>query len=298
MGELLIQVHKVIRDLRSSWYFRVWALLWVICLIMGFVALGILGQKSEASMKYPTMNTWIENATSLTFPRFHIRTQGSETIKRLECSRNNVVIQNLACDLPQGVPLGSVAASNNCIAVHSDTIEVTNNPNSPLGDVMIYCSLTTEGSNPGSLVVWGLEGQNVGPFGPNAFSGIYIGPNNNSWVVLEKRTVHESVHLPRQTQWSRSLIYHTNGQVPGFYGITTIMGSFYVQHMEPDDVFDGWKAFGNIGGFIFMLVVVHTIVMLLVGIVFENRSEFIKGQTLDDKEMSSQKSPLLNGTHD
>jgi len=243
----------------------------------------ILGMESIASKKLPVMNTWIENATHLTFPRFHFKTQGNEYIQGIDCLRNNVVIPTGVCNLTE---LGeSPPGLSNCIAVHADTITVENKRKSPLGDVEVYCMVKTVGSSNNSLLEWGLEGMNVGPFGPNAFSGVYILPTQNAWVLLEQRTIHPSKHLPRQTQWSRSLVYHTSESQSGYYGVTTIIGTFYVEHMEPADVYDGWRSFSDIGGFMFFLCVIHTILMLAVGIIFENNSKFLN-KTSDENELS------------
>jgi len=289
MGEFKKHLTLLFRDIRSSWYFRVWGLLWIVCFIIALVGFAILGEDAAKSQKRQYMDTWIENATQLTFPRFHLKTQSTEYIQSLECYRNNVQIKTMAC-APAANP------EPQCLAVNSDSVTVENKPGSPLGDVMIYCLLHTNGSTNNSLVTWGLEGQDVGPYGPNAFSGLYILPNENAWVLLEQRTIHQTKHNPTQTQWSRSLVYHTTTSKFGWYGITTIIGSFWVTHMEPTDVYDGWKSLSDMGGFMFVLVVIHTVLMLLVGIVMENNSAFLHGAEGDQElsyPSSSAKSPLL-----
>jgi len=285
MGELKKQISHLLRDIKNSWYFRVWGILWLVCFIISLVAFGILGKESSQSQSRQYMDQWIENATHLTYPRFHLRTQSTEYIQSLKCYRNNIEIPTLPCGLLAN-------PEPQCLAVNSDSITVENKYNQPLGDLMVYCQLHTNGSTNNSLVTWGLEGQDVGPFGPNAFSGLYILPNDNSWVLLEQRTIHQTRKLPTEIQWSRSLVYHTSDYKAGWYGITTIIGSFYVTHLEPTDVYDGWKSVSDFGGFMFALVVIHTMIMLFVGIVFENNSSLLKGSSHDDNELS-QRTPLV-----
>jgi len=288
MGEIKKHFILLLRDIKNSWYFRVWGLLWFVCFILSFVAIGILGKESQVSQTRQYMDSWIENATQLTYPRFHVRTQSTEYIQSLKCYRNNQDIPTIPCAATLGAN-----PEPQCLAVNSDSITVYNDIKNPLGDLMIYCLLHTNGTTNNSLVTWGLEGQDVGPFGPNAFSGLYILPNDNAWVLLEQRTIHQSKQVPRQIQWSRSLVYHTSTFRPGWYGFTTIIGSFYVTHLEPTDVYDGWKSLSDMGGFMFALVVIHTILMLLVGIIMENNSSFLHGGNSEENELS-QRSPLIS----
>jgi hypothetical protein len=53
------------------------------------------------------------------------------------------------------------------------------------------------------------------------------------------------------------------------------MGSFDVRYIREVDTFNGWQSVGAIGGFVFFLVLLHSVFMFLVGFCLENNSKFL-----------------------
>jgi len=91
------------------------------------------------------------------------------------------------------------------------------------------------------------------------------------------------------TDWDRSLLYHSTVSVPGQYYIEVIIGSYNVWHIDQTDVYNGVMAMGDIGGFAFFLLVIHSIIMLFVGLCFLNNSTFLKNTGSDSTDYSQLK---------
>lgn len=138
------------------------------------------------------------------------------------------------------------------------------------------------------LIAWELDGdlQNTAYYGHHHHS-VWIAPNNNAWVMIEKAVVKYK-GKPPATEWGRDLLYHsTESTVFGQYNIATILGTFRVAHLEQQDSYNGWMALGGIGGFAYFLIILHTIIMIAVGIVFTNDSKFLLGSGESSEERTS-----------
>jgi hypothetical protein len=74
--------------------------------------------------------------------------------------------------------------------------------------------------------------------------------------------------------------------------VSVIIESFGVEHYEQRSVYNGWMAMGDVGGFAFFLLILHTIVMLGVGVFLANDSRFLHSS---GQEMGSaaEQSPLI-----
>jgi len=112
-------------------------------------------------------------------------------------------------------------------------------------------------------------------FEPKSFPG--------AWVLLRKAvyntdqlTGHDSTGVDF---WHRDLVYHSTATTLGHYSITTMISSFRVEHFEVADTYNGWMAVGDIGGFVFWMVVLHTFAMIMVGLAFPNDSGFLQNKT-------------------
>jgi len=271
MPETAQSVGKIVHDVTHSWYFRIWGSLWVICAIVVFAALIVLANKSNTAAKEHDLRMWIETATQINFPDFHFRTGGGE----------NLTIVAPYCYLMNGPTIPTVPcqgfAQNRCFAVQGTSIAAVYDPNVHSGAVdyqRIYCNFTTAGNTTSGnqLIAWEIEG-NETQVGPNSYAGIWVAPNNLAWIMLEKSVI--GTNNGSEIAWRRNLLYHSTVSVPGVYNTATIIGSFLVNHFVPYDSYNGWMSIGQIGGFAFFLVILHSSVMILMGIFMTNDSKLL-----------------------
>lgn len=59
------------------------------------------------------------------------------------------------------------------------------------------------------------------------------------------------------------------------------IGSFNVMHARDVDEFNGWKGVGDIGGLVFFLYILHTILMIIIGFFVNNDSKFLNRENVD-----------------
>jgi len=240
-----------------------------------FSALIILSKQSNEAEREKDIQLWVENTTAITFPRFHVRLD----------HRSPAVFINNNC-YSSGVPLvpqacqswdGFQPPMNQCIAFNSDEIVGVNDMSRD--DSRISCTVTTtNGTYQGNMMmVFELEGQNVFSWGGNAYAGLWFGPNNNAWIMLEKNLLQATKHHEVFELWSRTLLYHSTASSTGYYNFTVIMGSYFVRHFEPKDTYNGWMTVGNIGGVGFFMVIIHTLAMIILGLFLSNTSTFLSG---------------------
>jgi len=278
MGETTIQIREIIKDLRASWYFRVWAALWVFCAVFSFAVLILDGKHATANKEHPPLEIRIENASEIRFPKFHFLAYDNVKIESLSCLRNSVRVNITSCD-PKYGPFDI------CRQVEGESFIAYNNKSLPEGNVMIFCELDTVGNQ--SMIAFDIVGS--GSFGPNSFTSIWLHPTMDAMILLEKREIIMDEGAPKHTQWSRDLVYRSDMFTNGVYRMNIVIGSFKIEHIKPKVIYNGWMAVGDVGGFAFFLLILHTAVMLVVGVFFENHSHFLKGSR-NEQEMNK---PLL-----
>jgi len=280
-GETLARIKSIGHDLAHSWYFRVWALIWLIMALVVFSGLIILSQNSEVAHSQESIQMWMSNDSTVTYPRFHLR---------LDPMGNEKFIVTPSCFYGLGsmAPLSTYTCAqwhgqnlpmSVCVAFGSETIKVTNMGGN-YNMSMITCQVQTTGVgvNNNTMISLGLEGNNTLSWGGMAFHNTYIAPNNMVWVYLEKNTFQMNKHATVYDMWQKNLVYHSTEWQQGFYNISVIIGSFFVRHFEPMDIYNGWMTVGDIGGIAFFGVILHTIVMIIVGLFLSNSSSFLNGE--------------------
>jgi len=260
---------KIVHDVTNSWYFRIYGSLWAICAILVFAALVVLTQRSNRAAQEDDVRFWIQTVNQMNFPRFHFRFDGNETVLQYNCFlESGTPVATSPCQAWHG----HVFPANQCFAVNADTITAYNN-NSPTDSERIYCNMTTTGNESGNtLIAWEIEGEEI-RIGLSAHISTWIAPNNMAWVMLGKSVI-ATPHGDMEG-WSRSLLYHSTVAVPGYYNVATIIGSFQVVHVKANDSYNGWMSIGQIGGFAFFLVILHSIVMIAIGIFMANDSKLL-----------------------
>jgi len=285
VGNTLHQIGRILHDIKSSWYFRIWGILWLACAVIVAAILIVLTKTSAAEFIQKDVQVWVENATAIQFPRFELRggygVPENEQIISLNCTHNQVPVATSAC--PNEV-------STFCQTVYADSFFTSQVTSSLVfGDERILCYMTTTGNSSvlGNLMAFQIEGSNQQSVGPSSYTSIWIAPNQNAWVMLEKSIWNSASQ--NITDWDRSLLYHSTVSVPGQYYIEVIIGSYNVWHIDQTDVYNGVMAMGDIGGFAFFLLVIHSIIMLFVGLCFLNNSTFLKNTGSDSTDYSQLK---------
>jgi len=283
MGALIENAKLIIDDLKSSWYFRLWCFFWLVCTITVFSSLIILGKRTTKDTEHPELHMWLENATSITFPRYHIRIHSlddstGQVIQSKACYHNKQMIQTSTCPPFRGV---TPPPSNKCFSVMGDSVTANNVwGDFYTGDTIIECNLTTTGEEPdgNNMVVWAEEDPNSANFGGVNSRTAFIGPDSDSWVVIEKEVLDTHEH-GEVTVWHKELVYHSTNFTRGTYRIATVLGSFRVPHFFLQNAYNGWMGLADVGGFAFFSIILHTIVMMFVGICMDNDSRFLKGDS-------------------
>jgi len=272
MGETWIKIQQIAHDLKVSRYFDIWAGVWAIMAIVGFACMIILAQRAQNRLAERDIRIWLENATTINFPQFHVRFGGgeNETIIDQQCTHMGVPLNVMPCQPYRGV----VQPINRCVAINSSSVVANQNI---VNTERIQCTIYTFITPGNSLMAFEFEGQNIATYGGNSYASVWFAANSNAWIMLEK-ALYDSDGNPEITEWHRSLLYHSTAYSPGVYNITVIIGSYAVEHWEQVDSYTGWMSAGDIGGFGFFLVIIHSIIMMIVGVFFKNNAVFLGGK--------------------
>jgi len=272
MATTLDQIRFMIYDLKYSWYFRVWGFIWFVGMVFSFAVLIMLSQRADEAGNELDLKLKVENVSELTYPLFHFRVSNravGELFASKSCVHNGVPVLTGQCQAIDGV----TPSRDTCFSVSSDQVVVTNTPN---GNTDITCYINTTGFQEGgnTMIAWGVEG-NSNVIGPNSYSDLFIAPNDNAHVILRARNFY--VGSQKISNWERSLVYHSSISTPGQYIVKAYIANFIVVDMQREDSYDGYRAMGDIGGFFYFMIILHTFVMILVGACLVNNSKFLGG---------------------
>jgi len=279
MPQLFDNVRLLVEDFKTSWYFRIWSLFWVVCAILAFVCLIILGMRSTEAQKEKDWNTWFENASSIEFPNFRFKLldpQDNFIVSSINCTHGPLGISYTQCR--SGEPM------TRCFAVSSGTVNAFNQWDEPFDNYRITCAFNTTGTAAeNQMVAWEVE--NAGnSFNARPYHTTLIGPNNNMWVMLEK-VIIKPLHTDGFIDWQKKVVHHSTVHEIGYYRVSTFIQTFRVAHFEQQVSYNGWMAMGGFGGFAFFLLILHTMVMIIAGFVLTNDSKFLH-RSGGDSEMS------------
>jgi len=277
VGYTIDKVKQMISDLQSSWYFRFWALFWIVSALVSFSALIILAEQAKVAQQQRDIQTWFENASTINYPRFHFRMDhhSSEVFANIGCTYQGAFLKNEECQAWRDYQ----PAFNQCVAIWADSLTSSNW--NLYEDPRIDCTIETLGSGfDGNLIMtFELEGTGVFSMSGEAFTSLYFAPNDKAWIMLEKNLFQLSKKDPVIQLWQTTLLYHSSMSQPNYYNVSVIIGSHFVRHMEPKDHYNGWMTVGDIGGVAFFMVVLHGMAMIVFGLVLTNDSTFLNGST-------------------
>jgi len=275
MANTSYKLKQVVDDLKTSWFFRVWALFWLVGAILGFAALIMFGGTSSEAQKHLDSTIWWENASSTYFPRFHFRVDPQyESLLTVTCDYQGTPVPNTDCTTYGGDPL----PSDICLAVTADTIQVFNRFREHRRDDTIHCNITTipQMNNTNTLIAWELEDPQLNvAIDPGSYAGLWMAPRVDTWVVLVKNVA--TFDKKPLNLWDRNLFYHSTGYNLGFYDVTVSLSGFGVFHFGKQSFYSPWRAFADIGGFAFFLFCFHTLTMIIIGLCLPQSSNFLEG---------------------
>jgi len=278
MGAFIENGKLIIDDLRSSWYFRIWSFFWLFCAVTSFACLILLGERTTED-SHRDIHMFFENSSSITFPRYSIRmldveNPNGQVISFKSCTHDGALVHTQPCtfgthDLPP----------NKCFTVPGDTITTNNVWGDLFGmDNKILCSINTTGADVSgnTLIVWSAEAPSI--FGDVESHDIFIAPNSHARVVLDQEIIDTHDH-GNIAVWRKELRYHSSVSNQGFYNITTMIGTFRVPHYYEQHSYNAWMGVADAGGFAFFTIILHTIMMMLIGLCLDNDSRFLKGDS-------------------
>jgi len=263
MAETKNRVDQIIDDVKSSWYFRFWLLVWFVCFIMFWVTLGVFGAKSNLAREEPSWRIWIENDTKsgLEFPPFFFKVQWHdvESIEKASCTLDNNMIQQLACP---------------GITDRAKCVEFKTNQEATRRDGWIKCQIQTNGiRSEDRLILFGLDMGHNNTWGDKW--DLFVGPNANAHIYLQRSAVKHNSGKKDFDFWQKELVYHSSIFTNNTYNVTIQYRSLDTMHYQEYDYYNGWMAVSDVGGFAFFMSIILSIVMVAVGCVFDNNSRFL-----------------------
>jgi len=174
-----------------------------------------------------------------------------------------------------------------CFAINGPSIQIVDESgngifsNGGMPD-RINCSFSTVPSESTGSELIAFEIENGDVSGANSYASLWILPNNGTWIFLTKQVIQGVDY------WLRGMMYHTAAmnvpQPPNaanlntstlFYNPYIMLDTNTVTKMQTHNYFNGWLAMAAIGGWAFMLVIFHSIVMGIISIFLENDSRFL-----------------------
>jgi hypothetical protein len=266
-----------------------------VCAVFVFVTVILLGARSTESGREEDWQFWFENATQVQFPGFHLRLNNADQyLSTYQCTYLGQPLNINDCSYG--------GDRTKCIAVDTKNVVVKNQYHEPDTNRQITCQVYTAGVNTtvdNLMMSWELDPAGH-EFVANGFYSTMIAPNNNAWVNLEKWAFSpysgnslgkgETFHI-----WRRRVSYHSTISNNTYYSVTSGIEHFAVQHFTQTVTYDGWMSMGDVGGFAFFLLILHSIVMLCVGIFLANDSKFLGASEHHGAYSSGESAPLARG---
>lgn len=273
MANTRLKFSQIMEDIKSSWYFRFWLLLWIPCMLVAFICLIILGNISRQNQNHEDTKIWWQNVSYVDYPQFHFRLPENEgSIAFVECLYDgNVNVKTQLCQPWHGV----VPDISQCIAVASASYGVSNSWKDSPWQETIHCNVTAVSpKNVSLLMAWEIEDPNVNiDVGGNAAAAVWVAPTTNAHIQLFKSvTTWDKKPL---NLWYRQLVYHSTVSVVGQYSVAIEIASFGIFHYDKMSMYNPWRAVGDIGGFAFFVGLVHTAAMIIIGLAMANSSTFL-----------------------
>jgi len=280
------RVSLLIEDLKTSWYFRIYGLLWLVCAIVSFVGLVVLAHYSRYAQEHQQWLSWWAKDAQLNYPDFYVSLLPGEN--------STDEIQSSICYFglrtnPQNVPITNclTAPLTQCLIIKASTFVALPNPaqgtffNSP--ETQITCDVNTKILNPAidnSILAMGVTNDYVKTSEPSAY--LYNGTITQ--ISIEQNVIVSKIH-PKYTWYDVQSVPMSNVNPYAGYSFVVRFGNLWTQTSQETDTFNGWMGVGEIGGFFFFLYVIHSILMAFIGLCLTNDSKFLGGNNNQYSEL-------------
>jgi len=212
----------ILEDLKSSWFFRIWALLWLVCAVMTFVALVMFSRYSNLQGHEGSARIWFERPAKINFPDFQIFAPRGVTLTSSVCKYMEEEVSKVDC-------VGwvkEVSPPLSCTAFQASSKQGYYDAQN-FRTSRIDCNITTDlekWNNTEDLMI-GWEQYDSHPAGPNSRGPIWVRPTELAWILVSRREF--------QTKdwsgafWDRFLTYHETQAIAGKYRIETVLDNFF-----------------------------------------------------------------------
>jgi len=265
MVRLFEDLRKMNDDLRHSWYFRCWIVVWIVLAVISLVAFIEFAARSGEASKEKNWQLYVDTPTELEFPQFHVNpVDVGITLMSGVCSQEGKSIKQIGCS--SGQP------STACMAFQTTGV-VAYASSKDFNQGLISCNFTTTAyaNTTNFMLVWDVDGPSI-----NQYHGQYFGPRATPGALVNLVPVTiEPYGSAAYFVWRPQIEYLTNAPSTNFYSLNIRIDRFYVEHYQEKDLYSGWQAMGDFGGFVFWCVILHIITMALFGLAFQNNSTFL-----------------------
>lgn len=292
-------------DITTSWFFRIWSLLFLICLCVSFGAMSIYASRARNASNEQGLRRFITYQDSIAWPQFRIRSD----------FQDQNPIDSIDCNYGAHTFSGSVGAGIACSPSQSTTYcqlfqptRLATRPHFRAGDfidpISIHCKVitapTTGFASTDMLVGYEIADPDGFNGGDNAFASMWMWPSNGAWILITKEILRHNGQ--DKNDWHRSLEYRTSmhtqpnastGQPGYLYNVTISFDTMAVKVYQEGDWFSGWMSAGALGGFVCLLYVVLNSTMLIINLFVKNDSRLLSG-TSDTATDSSHPAPSLS----
>jgi len=298
-------LEHIVHDFKHSNYFRIWCLVFLACFIIFWIGFGVYVNHVDTTSQVYASGFQPNDAVE--FPLYHFRLEGMTAAtpaivtNSISCIWNNTV--PLSVDTCLGYNNTWATGLTNCFVVqtHNKTFsawasmdnsgrenpfEMNTNPDlfsSPAhGPGRIYCNFSV---NPNALgqtpnwIAWELEGLTNYQYGDNAYAALWFDNMNIQWVLLEQFQIDGTIYWDRNRESHLPALPQNDTLGNTLYQTVTIMDTTTVQFYEQFSFgYHSWNGLADIGGLAFALYIMKTVLMLVVGLMFENDSIFLGGK--------------------
>jgi hypothetical protein len=261
-------------DLKDSWQFRIWLLLWII--IGSLMIAGMVAFSASQSASRTDQSVNLVNATSITFPNFRFRFTDKNTKSKIDypssfCSTSLASNTNLTATQ-------CTQMSSQCIKVTGSVVTVSN---SPLANQPIVCTIKTVSAtgNP-EYLTFEINDQDANSYGYGVNElGLTIPPTQNSWVTLEKSTYNGLNMWDTRYQ---EITWDNNPAGPQIttYIVSVWIGTFRVFSYTDNNSLTVSAVWGQsaalFGGFLYFMLVIQSIAMFIVNLFVAQDSRFLR----------------------
>jgi hypothetical protein len=236
---------------------------------MFWVFVGIFSDQSK-KMGH-SYHVYVEDASKgLAYPTFHIRTADSDNstvfnASSIVCQAGPLLLPPQNCDLENDQKTCFRIDSKDLVSASADDKENVNR-------LRCRFSVIPGKIMPNRMIVWGevVDGETDAVHHANA---VWIGETANAWILLRKSVFKDAGH-PAEAIYEKNLDYHSTVTVNNSWDISLVYQSFDVFHYD-SWTGTGWISFANVGGSIFFLSLLVTIVMIPIGWIVGNESKVL-----------------------